>query len=335
MATTYDEMIQRIINWSNRDPDVFGTSKNLSSDKWTRDNSGELSEFLEYAADKCYRALRVPPLEYTRQFIIGEDDFVSADREVDTGGITTINMGVPVDLIDVIYFRCGNTIINEKLDPRTFYDKYSIKKSDFFWTRVGNVFQVSGPLATGDTIEIHYYRRLPAMDAKYNVTAATVNFLLPDGVHQAYNYETSSVAGSEQLFFPTGTTAAANSNTGEITFDWPTIANLSEDLTWRIAADESGTVITYTGDDGNSVPVTYDAALNFTGREIEHWLRDENERIVLFGALMEAFNYLDEPEQLQKFQTMFLQEISELNVEENLRQTQGGNISVNFNSHLI
>ena len=24
MATTYDDMIQRVINWSNRDPDVFG-----------------------------------------------------------------------------------------------------------------------------------------------------------------------------------------------------------------------------------------------------------------------------------------------------------------------
>ena len=328
-------MIQRVLTWSNRDPDVFGASTSRPSGGWTRASSGELSEFLEYAADKCYRALRVPPLEYTRQFAIGENDFVSPDRGVDTGGITTVNMPVPVDLIDVIYFRCGGTIINEKLDPRTFYDRYSTKKSGFFWTRVGNVFQVSGPFAVGDTIEIHYYRRLPAMDAKYNVTAATVNFLLPDDVHQAYNYETSSVDGSEQLFFPTGTSAAATSSTGEIAFDFPTITNLTEDLSWQVASDSSGTVITYIGDDGEDVAVTYDTPLNFTGLEVEHWLRDENERIVLFGALMEAFNYLDEPEQLQKFQTMFLQEISELNVEENLRQTQGGNISVNFSSQLI
>ena len=67
---------------------------------------------------------------------------------------------------------------------------------------MGNVFQVSGPFAVGDTIEIHYYRRLPAMDAKYNVTAATVNFLLPGNVHQAYNFETSSVDGSEAVVLP-------------------------------------------------------------------------------------------------------------------------------------
>ena len=336
MATTYDDMIQRVIRWSNRDPEIFGAVANRPETGWTRTNTGELPEFLEYAADKCYRVLRVPPLEYTRQFVIAETDFVDADRQVDTGyGLNTFNMAVPVDLIDVIYFRHEGCVINEKVDPRTFYDRYSIKKSGAFWTRIGNVFQISGLFSTGDVIEIHYYRRLPAMDAKYNVTAATVNFLLPNDVSEAYAFNTSAVDGSSPLYFPTGTTAAANSETGEITFDFPDIANLTEDLTWRIASDNNNTTIVYTGDDGEDVTVTYDAALNFTGKEIEHWLRDENERIVLFGALMEAFNYLDEPEQIQKFQSMFLQEIEELNREENMRQTQGGNISVNFNSQLI
>ena len=292
MATTYDEMIQRVLTWSNRDPDVFGASTSRPSGGWTRASAGELSEFLEYAADKCYRALRVPPLEYTRQFVVGENDFVSPDRGVDTGGITTVNMPVPVDLIDVIYFRCGGTIINEKLDPRTFYDRYSVKKSGFFWTRVGNIFQVSGPFAVGDTIEIHYYRRLPAMDAAYLVTAAT------------YNLDSSLFSETQEGLY----TGAAGT-------------------LWFEGADRTTASDSEVGD--------FDTEVTLYGREIEHWLRNENERIVLFGALMEAFNYLDEPEQLQKFQSMFLQEISELNVEENLRQTQGGNISVNFNSQLI
>ena len=67
------------------------------------------------------------------------------------------------------------------------------------------------------------------------------------------------------------------------------------------------------------------------GREVPQWLRDENERIVLFGALTECFAYLQEDDQAQKYGTLFYEEIKELNDEERMLRASGGNVQMNFN----
>ena len=66
-----------------------------------------------------------------------------------------------------------------------------------------------------------------------------------------------------------------------------------------------------------------------------NWLRDENERILLFGALMECFAYLGEDDMQAKYIQMFNEEIEELNREEEMRKASGGNTVIQYTSYLI
>ena len=75
----------------------------------------------------------------------------------------------------------------------------------------------------------------------------------------------------------------------------------------------------------------HSAPFYYTGNEIAHWLRDENERIVLFGALAEAFAYLQEDNMHQKYTQMFTDQIELINREETRRKALGGNVQINFN----
>ena len=77
----------------------------------------------------------------------------------------------------------------------------------------------------------------------------------------------------------------------------------------------------------------HSAPFYYTGNEIQHWLRDENERIVLFGALAEAFAYLQEEDMHQKYKQMFTEQIALINGEEKMRVARGGNLSVSFNGN--
>jgi hypothetical protein len=69
----------------------------------------------------------------------------------------------------------------------------------------------------------------------------------------------------------------------------------------------------------------------FIGNEIPNWLRDQNERVILMGALAEIFSFTQEDDQAQKYGSLFLSEIKELNDEDAMRNASGGNLQVNFN----
>ena len=74
-----------------------------------------------------------------------------------------------------------------------------------------------------------------------------------------------------------------------------------------------------------------DGLTGVVGSNIPNWLREENERILLMGALAEVFFYLQENEEGQKYAALFTQEIDELNDEDRQRTASGGNVQVNFN----
>lgn len=300
MATTYAELRAKVLDWSNRDMDIFGSTADAQN--------ARLADFLRYAADKCYRHLRVPSLEFSRTFTLEQSDIVTNPANI---GFDTFLMPVPIDLIDVIHIRnvTQGFVVDEKLDMRTFFQRDSNRTSSCYWTRQGNTFHIYGNTQIGDEYELHYYRRLPALDATYTVVAATYNimpslFTLPVLATDQTTAEQDGV-----IWFPTGTT---------ITDD----ALVFTDSTADNTAVDSRT-------DDKSVGVT------FTGAEVEHWLRDENERILLFGALAELFAYVAEDDMLQKYAGMFAQEIEELNNEESKRMAFGGNIKINYNSRMI
>ena len=302
MARTYREFLDLVRSWSNRDTEVLTDSI--------------ISDCIKYAADKAYRTLRVPPLEHTVTYSAAE---LQANTVASNNRISSVTeVCIPSDLIEFMYIRGldaqGRTtrMFNEKADIRTFYDLYAEKYNDFaFWSRHGNnILLAPGFRNTGtnfgstgvgneECIELHYYRRLPAFYARYEPTIANARLNLLTEVTMA-NPLPMGVSGTPEN--PDGNTAI------------PTVmlTRTVDPVTMAVTWTEGGTTEYY----GNLVP---------------NWLRDENERVVLMGALAEAFFYLQENEESQKYAALFQAEIAELNKEDQMRHTSGGNVQVNFN----
>ena len=282
---TYTELVALVRNWSNRDEEVV--SDNIIKDS------------LRYAADKAYRNLRVPPLENVATYNKTELEAATTTNTQLQSSKTEIK--VPFDLIEIIQIKeldsAGGTtrVFNEKLDVRTFNDPTAEKYlANNYFTRERNLIFLTpgfGENAFGNTansIELLYYRRLPALDAKYAVTVLnfTAGFLTTSG-------------GTTPLFFVNGNTTTAYATQSEAT-----------------AAD--------TGSAGTN-------SVNYIGTEVPNWLRDQNERILLYGALVEVFAFVQDDQQAAKYKLMFDNEINELNNEDRKRNASGGNVQINFN----
>jgi hypothetical protein len=272
-----------IRDWANRDVSVLSNSV--------------VTRCFDYSADKAYRTLRVPPLEITRLY-----DVNGTQEEIDASGLlglapditpsaflgggSVLSMKAPSDLIEIIFIRNADTVTknpgvvyNEKVDVRTFNDGFGRTKDFHFYTRVGNEIKLHGNFKRGDVVELHYYRRLPALSAVYSGT---------------YNNWKSGLGTLD--VGGVATTYSASTDKTESYFNS------------RLALD----------------------ADYWVGSEATHWLRDENERILLFGALLEVFIYLNDNEEIQKYQMLFDKELEELNKEEINRKTKGGNLAMSF-----
>lgn len=290
MAITYNELVALVRTWSNRDEEVV-------SDAIIKDG-------LKYAADKAYRSLRVPPLENVAVY----EKTLLESATTATSGVnpSKTEIQLPYDLVEFIQIKEVDTsgaairVFNEKLDVRTFNDPSAEKYStNNYWTRERNVvyltpgFGFSNQGSDANSMELYYYRRLPALNAVYSVTVLNYNagFLTTTGAG-------SGVANSKQLYF--------NSNTG-------TTAYATQSATQ--AANPAGTV----------------TATYYIGIATPNWLRDENQRVLLFGALAEVFAYVQDDDQAAKYLAMFKNEIAELNDEDAKRNASGGNLQINFN----
>jgi len=286
MALTYNELIALVRSWSNRDEEVV-------SDEIIKDS-------LQYAADKAYRTLRIPPLENVAVFTNTDDSLTNATTIANNLNPSRTEIQIPQDLVEIIAIKetdsGGNTIrvFNEKLDSRTFFDPVSEKyTNNNYFTRERNVISVSpgfndSNLGTAANIELYYYRRLPALNSKYAVTVLNYSAGL-----------LTTTGGTTALFFVNGNTTTAYATQAEAT-----------------AADTSNAGT-------NSV--------DYIGIDVPHYLRDQNERVLLYGALAQIFAFTQEDEQAVKYDKLFYGEIKELNDEDKQRQASGGNVQVNFN----
>ncbi len=264
---TYTEMVGMVRDWSNRDVEVLSNQ--------------QISTMLTFAADESYRQLKIPALEAVYTYNI-------------SGGTSEIL--VPSNLTEVIQLRMkdnnsvtGYVVYESKSDIRSFYNEYTFKYSDFFYTREQNKF-IFCPETTGaETLELYYYGRQPALDARYTIDTDTES--------TDYQYFNTS---SEDLM------AAVELAEGSDIF--------SIDLKASIDSDSDGFRL---------------------GKPAPNWLRDQNERIILFGALAEAFDFLQETEQAQVYRQKFISEIQALNQEEKMRMSRGGNIQTHFQAPLL
>ena len=359
---TYTNFVSLVRDWSNKDSSV------VSDDK--------IKDAMRYAADSCYRKLRVASLEQTVTY--SETQLEAATTSSNNRTASKTELTIPADLVEFIQLReiddDGRTcrIFNEKTDLRTFNDAWAEKTQSSYWSRVGNVLLYAPGFNSGYTIftptkaELHYYKRLPALNALYDVTPANFNA----------GYLTTT-AGTTYLYFvgstPYATHAeAVTADTTKITGTFPGSGSGHSSITVTFADNAtaakclanmelSGTGIslnTSTGAppkidsvsgsgstrsitlqnsnesqtfSGQTVTFSTTTSTKYIGTEAANWLRDENEKVLLYGSLAEVFTYVQDDEQAMKYQNLFTKEILELNDEDNKRSASGGNVQINFN----
>ena len=352
---TYANFTALVRDWSNKDSSVLSDTR--------------IQDCLRYAADKCYRNLRVAALENTITY--NSTALEAATTAANTFLPSQTDLTLPTDLIEFIQIReidsAGRTcrVFNEKTDLRTFNDWSALKTSYIgYFSRQGNTlllapgFGQANSLSTADKIELHYYRRLPALNAQYDVTPSNyaAGFLTQDnsGPTRLYfvdgdtntAYATQTEANTADTTKVTAKVNVAVNNSVNITNDGRsgTIVNGMELSGTGVtlnsgaaplvtnASNQNSIVVDTAQTLGDNVDLTFSNtnSAKYKGNEAANWLRDENERVLLMGALAEVFYYLQDDDQGVKYKKLFDQEIFELNDEDSKRNAAGGNVQVNF-----
>lgn len=354
---SYSDFRALVRDWSNKDSSVLSDAR--------------INDCMRYAADNSYRRLRISALEQTVTY---SQTQLEAATTTSSNVTSKTELTIPADLLEFIQLReidnDGNTsrVFNEKTDLRTFNDVWALKTQASYWSRVGNVIVYSPGFGKGHNItpatkaELHYYKRLPALDALYDVTPAnfTAGYLTAaadDAASSTWLYNVTSAAATKYATHAeavtadsTKVTADTNSPSGGTTIavdnaSGTILANMLVSGT-GITLDANGKppVVSASGLSQTSVTVNVSQSLSndvqltfsntgatkYIGNEIAHWLRDENEKILLYGALSEAFYYLQDDDQAAKYQKLFYEQIGQLNDEDNKRSSSGGNIQINY-----
>jgi hypothetical protein len=221
----------------------------------------------------------------------------SGDNPTDTPYTTFF---VPEDLTQFNFIRTfedSSHVFNEITDKRTFFDSHSEKYNGHSWMWMDNKVFIRPQLTVGDVLELNYYRRLPALDAQFSVIP--VNYII--GLADADQpYVTLTGVGTDTpLYFSTS---------GSIQ---------------RVFASSAEAAV-------------YDPTVTtkyYVGKEVDNWLRDSNERLLIWGALFNLGAYLFDDKMEARFKGKFEDNILTLNKEEKWRRASGGNVRMNFNSN--
>jgi len=248
-------------------------------------------DFVRYAADKAYRQLRIAPLEHTLIYTNDGNNLSNATSTTTSNLASVTELIVPTDLIEFIQIR---GVDSQGRTTRMFNEKADVRTFNDMYAEKYNDFAVW--------------------------TRQGNNLLLAPGFGQINNecgyelYYYRRLPSLHARFIPN----KANYDLGLTTSTQPT--NL-------IAPEEApANTEAFVGNDEMNI-----AANTVYGLPVPNWLRDENERVILMGALAEAFFYLQENEEAQKYGALFTAEINELNKEDQMRNASGGNVQINFN----
>jgi len=285
MATPlYDALVAKVRDWSNK-PEVNTIPTSV------------IQDCLKYSADECYRLLRIPPLEETILYTVGSTDNTGAQNDT----LSYTSFPIPEDLTQFIYLRTlesetnESTVFDEITDKRTFFNQYAETYSANYWMwQDGNLF-IKPQLPVGTQVQIHYYKRLPALNALYSVIP--VNYIIGlDDANQPYL--TLVTTGGTNLYFST-----ANS--------------ITKCFSSYSAAESYNPTVT---------------TKMYVGNEVSNWLRDQNERLLIWGGLQNLGAYLVDDTMEKRYEIKFLNNIESLNKEEKWRRSLGGNVQMNFNT---
>ena len=84
------------------------------------------------------------------------------------------------------------------------------------------------------------------------------------------------------------------------------------------------------GESGTEFPTG--SGVLYTGTEVPNWLRDDHERMLLWGAVAHALDYIGEDERAAKFFAKQKEAIVELNNEEKQRKVKGGSMVATYSN---
>lgn len=286
MATPqYDALKLKVRDWSNR-REAATIPESV------------IEDCIQYGVDDIYRELRIPQLEYTVTMTVEESNNPADEKYT--------AFDVPQDLTEFIYVRRktgagipqNEAMLNQVNDIRTFLDPYAEQYSFNRYVWRDFQFLVRPKLDVGDTIELHYYRRLGQMDALYSV--------IPVNWDSAY-------ADNEQPLLEL------------VVSDGITMYKGGTGDTLAIFATDAEAVAYSLINGGSSTPVM------FVGKEAWNWLRDANERVVIYSALRHVGAYLRDAEMEDRYEKKTSGIVQALNKEEKFRRARGGNVQININ----
>lgn len=334
----YNALVNKVYDWSNRD--IAALPPQIVRDS------------VRYAADTAYRTLRIPPLENT----IVWTDFPITIR------IDTLNTNTNITTEGTDQVVTDQAALDTIIEDIATFNAAAARATDSMMQSLTTV--TAGPLtlATSGASTIYQsvtllsipsdlteFIQIRGTDAT-GLTTRVFNEKADVRTFQDISADVYNIAGfwtrmgNNVLFTPSFSNAARGFYGGgagpETRIEMyyyrrlPAL-NAQYDATftnWMLGLGTLSTGETFAT--GNT-QATFDALIEggsvWTGRELVHWLRDENEKIPLMGALAECFAYLQEDDQAQKYLQLFQKEITELNDEDKMRDASGGNIQVHFN----
>jgi hypothetical protein len=286
MATPlYDGLVAKVRDWSNK-PEVNTIPTSV------------IQDCLKYSADECYRLLRIPPLEETVIYTVGSTDNVGIQNDQ----LSYTSFIIPEDLTQFIYLRTLDSdtkesiVFDEITDKRTFFNQYAETYGSNYWMWQDNKVFIKPQLAVGTQVEIHYYKRLPSLNAVYSVVPINYLIGLSDSLQP---YLSLVTADGTNLYFST-------------------LNSVTKCFSSYAEAELYAT------------PVT---TKMYVGKEVSNWLRDQNERLLIWGGLYNLGAYLVDDTMEKRYQVKFLDNIESLNKEEKWRRSLGGNVQINFNTN--
>ena len=220
-------------------------------------------------------------------------DALTSSDLIDTNGLISVELAIPSDLVKFIHLRT----IGDR--GRLWNEKTDVRTyHDMFADRYSENYwarQGNNLLIAGHIqagdVFELFYYRRLPA-ANATYTVTPANFVL--------GALTQVDEDGTELFFPAGTT------------DPDTVTDASDIAT----AQNAGETL---------VPFQFD------GDEIPHWLRDENRKILLFGALAYCGKYLMDDMLVQYHAQQYAAEIEAVNNEEKMRKASGGNVQMHFN----
>jgi hypothetical protein len=290
---------------------------------WANQNSTEVvsntvvADCVQYAVDDACRKLRIPPLEFTRDLIVSESSN-SYNQDFST-------FQIPSDMIEFIYVAhvdraTGkiNAMFDEVSEIRNFLQKgehYS--RYRYAWS--GSLLHVHPKLDEGETVRIHYYRRLSHAERYTDPDTPGVGDSSVYAVVAA-NYDTSR-QWDEQITLQLWDEATTPNGFLNIVYDsgGNSIAAFDNNAVGAAAADALADSIT-----GGTVDL-----VQYQGAPLWNWLIDGNERIILYGAIYHLAGFLDHEGMEKRYSDRFNGLIDDLNREERFRRARGGNVQMN------